>query len=78
MRLLYVLERYPELSQTFVAQEILGLADLGVKVSVVALEPGAGGLTPAPVVYANSAGPTRRLTATAELCCPNRQLPGGN
>ncbi|MEI7559140.1 MAG: glycosyltransferase [Actinomycetes bacterium] len=47
MKLLYVLERYPELSQTFVAQEILGLIELGCEVRVVALEHGVDGLQPA-------------------------------
>jgi colanic acid/amylovoran biosynthesis glycosyltransferase len=40
MRLAYVLERYPELSQTFVEDELRELARAGDRVDVLALEPG--------------------------------------
>jgi glycosyltransferase involved in cell wall biosynthesis len=65
MRVLYVLERYPELSQTFVAQEIIGLQELGIAVDVVALEPGHGGDQPAPAIWLSQIGPSERLTGAA-------------
>lgn len=42
MRLAYVLERYPELTQTFVEAELRELARAGDEVDVLALEPGEG------------------------------------
>lgn len=42
MRLAYVLERYPELSQTFVEAELRELARAGEPPEVLALEPGEG------------------------------------
>jgi len=63
MRLLYVLERYPELSQTFVAQEILGLQELGCEVRVVTLSSGVPGAAPAPSRTAKQAGTVERLAA---------------
>ncbi len=39
-RVTYVLFRYPQLSQTFVRNEIVGLRDLGIEVDVISLEPG--------------------------------------
>ncbi len=42
MRLAYVLERYPELSQTFVEAELRELARVGDEVDVLALQPGDG------------------------------------
>jgi glycosyltransferase involved in cell wall biosynthesis len=63
MRLLYVLERYPELSQTFVAQEILGLQELGCEVRVVTLSSGVPGAAPAPSRRAEQAGPVERLAS---------------
>ena len=66
MRLLYVLERYPELSQTFVAQELIGLQELGISVDVVALERGTGGAQPAPALWLSEVTPARRLSAAAK------------
>ncbi|CAB4859081.1 MAG: glycosyltransferase [Actinobacteria bacterium] len=63
MRLLYVLERYPELSQTFVAQEILGLQELGCEVRVVTLSQGLSAAAPARARTADQAGRAKRLTA---------------
>lgn len=42
MRLAYVLERYPELTQTFVEAELRELARAGDEVDVLALQPGDG------------------------------------
>jgi colanic acid/amylovoran biosynthesis glycosyltransferase len=42
MRLAYVLERYPELSQTFVEDELRELRRTGDQVEVLALQPGGG------------------------------------
>ena len=42
MRLAYVLERYPELTQTFVEAELTELARAGDEVDVLALQPGDG------------------------------------
>lgn len=42
MRLLYILERWPELSQTFVAQEIAALESLGCQVEVACVSSGDG------------------------------------
>ncbi|MCX6393400.1 MAG: glycosyltransferase [Solirubrobacterales bacterium] len=63
MRLLYVLERYPELSQTFVAQEILGLQELECEVRVVTLSSGVPGAAPAPSRTVEQAGTVERLAA---------------
>ena len=66
---LYVLERYPELSQTFVAGEIGELASSGVAVEVLALAPGThqpdDGAVPA--VYPADRGPAGRLAALGVL-----------
>ncbi|MCX6390492.1 MAG: glycosyltransferase family 4 protein [Solirubrobacterales bacterium] len=67
MRLLYVLERYPELSQTFVSSEIRGLIELGCEVKVVALAPGRGGERPAPVTYASDASKFARISSSLKL-----------
>lgn len=61
MKILYVLERYPELSQTFVSAEIRGLIELGCEVEVVALSSGQGGEAPVEAVYASGASPTKRI-----------------
>ena len=61
MKVLYVLERYPELSQTFVAQELIGLQELGIEVEVVALQRGFGGAEPAPAIWLSEIGPAERL-----------------
>lgn len=91
MRILYVLERYPELSQTFVAQELLGLQDAGAEIEVAALSRGAGGERPAPALIAAEFGALERIRATASVAVKSpraltRQLtterswppPGGN
>jgi glycosyltransferase involved in cell wall biosynthesis len=61
MRVLYVLERYPELSQTFIAKEIEALIVAGVDVSVAAIVPGLGGDAPAPAIWTSEFGPRERL-----------------
>ncbi|MEA2387566.1 MAG: hypothetical protein QOG41_339, partial [Thermoleophilaceae bacterium] len=62
---LYVLERYPELSQTFVEGEIRELIAAGQPVEVVALGAGrALGYEPA-VAAAYPAGPVARVAALA-------------
>jgi glycosyltransferase involved in cell wall biosynthesis len=53
---LYVLFKYPELSQTFVTNEIHGLRQVGVDVDVISLEPGDDRH-----VNSDWAGPWRRL-----------------
>jgi len=48
----YVLETFPSPSETFIANEIRGLAECGADVTVLALRKGSGGLgVPAQVVY---------------------------
>jgi glycosyltransferase involved in cell wall biosynthesis len=42
MRVAYVLDRYPELSQTFVEAELRELRRVGLDLDVLAMEPGAG------------------------------------
>lgn len=69
-RVLYVLERHPELSQTFVHGELAALRAMGWQVDVVALQPGvSGGVEPAAArpVYAADADARERLTALARL-----------
>lgn len=66
-RVLYVLERYPELSQTFVAREIEAVQRAGVAVEVVALTRGAGDSMPAPATWASETGFAARLSATATM-----------
>lgn len=69
-RVLYVLERYPELSQTFVHGEIAALRAIGWQVDVVALQPGSSGGAEQPAarpVYAGDAGAGERLAALARL-----------
>lgn len=60
MRVLYVLKRYPRLSETFVVREILEIERLGVEVAIDAL------MTPEP-------GP--RHPAVDEVAAPVRHLP---
>ena len=67
MRLLYVLERYPELSQTFVEQEIQALSDLGARIAVAAIKPGTGAEASVDVSYLESTGLLRRAGAAAGL-----------
>jgi glycosyltransferase involved in cell wall biosynthesis len=66
---LYVLERYPELSQTFVAGEIDELRSRGVAVEVLALAPGTPqpGDGAAPAAYPADRGPAGRLAALGAL-----------
>lgn len=68
---LYVLERYPELSQTFVEGEIRELVAAGVPVEVLALAPGrtAPGQDPpaARPHYAGAAAPVARVRAAASV-----------
>ncbi|MEI6446947.1 MAG: hypothetical protein WCO96_03575 [Actinomycetes bacterium] len=61
MKVLYVLERYPELSQTFVVKEIEALIAAGVDVSVAAIAPGLGGDAPAPALWTTQFGARERL-----------------
>jgi len=68
--ILYVLERYPELSQTFVEGEIRALRDSGTRVEVAAIRPGftpAGSEPPAAahVNYPRDNGIARRAIAAA-------------
>ncbi len=65
MKILYVLERYPELSQTFVAQEILGLQELGIEVNVVALQHGSGGIEPANALWLSELNAATRIRSAA-------------
>ncbi len=67
MRLLYVLERYPELSQTFVEQEIAALTELGMQITVAAISPGTGADATVAVSYMERSGLLRRVTASAAL-----------
>ncbi len=65
MKLLYVLERWPELSQTFVAEEISALVEMGSEVEVVCVEGGDG---PESVVHSkqfSDAAPAERLKAAS-------------
>jgi colanic acid/amylovoran biosynthesis glycosyltransferase len=64
---LYVLDRYPELSQTFVEGEIVELCASGLPVEVIALAPGraTGGRPAATADY--PAAPVERLFASAVL-----------
>lgn len=64
MRILYVLERYPELSQTFVSAEIRGLLELGAKVEVLALRRGDRGESPAAASWAEDASASRRIRSS--------------
>ena len=65
MKLLYIVERYPELSQTFVAAEIRGLLELGVEVEVAALQQGVGGEAPASSSYPDDLSSVSRISAAA-------------
>ena len=68
MRLAYVLERYPELSQTFVEDELRELERGGDGVEVLALEPGSRPeLSDARFQPAYPPRGTERLAAVAEL-----------
>lgn len=64
----YVLERYPELSQTFVDGEIRELVAAGRRVRVLAIAPGASGAEDAAVDvdYPPAHGPRDRLAAAAQ------------
>lgn len=64
---LYVLERYPELSQTFVAREIEGLQGAGVRVEVAALERGTGGSLPTGVSWPSDAGTADRIASALRM-----------
>jgi colanic acid/amylovoran biosynthesis glycosyltransferase len=67
-RVAYVLERYPELSQTFVEDELGALAHAGAEPVVLALQPGAfPRLTEARFRASYPAPPARRLGALAAL-----------
>jgi len=69
-RVLYVLERHPELSQTFVHGEIAALRKMGWPVDVVALQPGSSGGDEPPArrpVYAGDARAGARLAALVRL-----------
>ena len=57
MKVLYVLKRYPRLSETFVVQEISGLEARGIVVAVDAVGAGPG------EIVLTSAGSSARLTA---------------
>lgn len=71
MRLLYVLERYPELSQTFVEQEIAALADLGMQITVAAISPGTGAEASVAVSYMEGCGAMRRVAASVAVVASN-------
>lgn len=69
-RVLYVLERYPELSQTFVQGEMAALAAMGWPVEAVALAAGTTRGADPPVgrpLYAGDAGARRRALAVLRL-----------
>ena len=75
MRLAYVLERYPELSQTFVEDELRELVRAGDGVEVLALEPGSRTeLSDARFQPAYPRRGAARLAALAELAA---RSPGG-
>ncbi|MEA2333256.1 MAG: hypothetical protein QOH58_3394 [Thermoleophilaceae bacterium] len=66
MAVAYVLERYPELSQTFVEDELVALARAGAEPSVLALQPGAfPDLAEARFAASYPPHPARRLAALA-------------
>ena len=68
MRLAYVLDRYPELTQTFVEAELRELARAGDEVEVLALEPGAGAeLADAAFEAAHPPPGAARVAAVARL-----------
>ncbi|MEA2374434.1 MAG: hypothetical protein QOD53_897, partial [Thermoleophilaceae bacterium] len=74
----FVLERYPELSQTFVDGEIRGLVAAGQPVRVLALAPGARGAEPPPVHFDYPArhGRPRRLAAAARVAIAEPRAAG--
>ena len=63
MKLLYVLERWPELSQTFVAEEIKALELAGHSVEVACLNRGDGLPTATPIVCPADTGAAARSAA---------------
>jgi len=67
VRLLYVLERYPELSQTFVEQELQALAELGAQITVAAIKPGSGAEASVEVTYMEHCGHLKRTGAAAAM-----------
>ena len=78
MRLAYVLERYPELSQTFVEDELRELERAGDGVEVLALEPGSRPeLSDAHFKPAYPPRGTERLAALAELAARSPARVGG-
>ena len=68
MHVLYVLKRYPRLSETFVVRELLGLESAGVRVGVDALLPPESGAQHADVAHVAAA--VRYLPRTAEWSRP--------
>jgi glycosyltransferase involved in cell wall biosynthesis len=66
MRILYVTERFPELSQTFVAREIEALIALGHEVRVVTLARGEAGDSPVSAVSAAEIPAFSRITMAAQ------------
>lgn len=76
---LYVLERYPELSQTFVQGEMAALAAMGWPVEAVALAPGTTPGADPPVgrpLYAGDVGAAKRAAAALRLLCSSPRAVG--
>lgn len=73
LKLLYVVGTFPKVSETFVANEILGLADRGHRISVAMLRRGIGDFPQHPLVRYIEPRPTallRNLTVAGRLACP--------
>ncbi len=63
MKILYIVERWPELSQTFVIEEVNALIEIGCHVEVVCVATGSGSALSIPSASFGDFGPAARLTA---------------